>query len=128
MTSLRGSGSINSPAVEYGPDETEAGGAVDLSVLVVNWNTRDLLRDCLESVSARVRDARIELVVVDNGSRDGSVELLRQEYPWVVRIENEDNRGFAAGVNQAISASHGRYVLLLNSDARLVDDAIVTIV
>ena len=96
---------------------------MDLSVIIVNWNTEALLRDCLRSVYATVTDLDLEVIVVDNASSDGSVAMLKVEFPQVRRIENYDNRGFAAANNQAFRAMSGRYALLLNSDAVLTDGA-----
>jgi GT2 family glycosyltransferase len=91
----------------------------DLSILVVNWNTRELLNDCLISIKNSVARIQYETIVVDNGSVDGSVELVRQEFPWVHLIENAENLGFGAANNQAMLQSRGRHVLLLNSDATI---------
>ncbi|MBU2054607.1 MAG: glycosyltransferase, partial [Proteobacteria bacterium] len=92
---------------------------MDLSIVIVNWNTRDFLRDCLESVEATVRDLSHEIIVVDNASADGSVAMLRERFPRVKVIENAENRGFGAANNQAMRIMTGSYALLLNSDTRL---------
>ncbi len=97
---------------------------VDVSVVVVNWNTRELLAECLNSVVAAGREAALEVWVVDNGSSDGSVEMVRARYPAVHLIANAENVGFARGNNQAIPRCAGRYVLLLNSDACLLPQAL----
>jgi len=97
---------------------------VDVSVIIVNYNTRALLHECLASVVAETKDVQYEIIVVDNASTDGSRELLEREFPHVRRIFNEDNKGFAAANNQAIKIAQGRYVLLLNSDTRVLDGAI----
>jgi len=88
---------------------------IDLSVIIVNWNTCSLLRDCLRFLYTDQR-AAFEVIVVDNHSTDGSVEMARHDFPEVRLIVNSDNRGYASANNQAIEASRGRYVLLLNSD------------
>jgi GT2 family glycosyltransferase len=96
----------------------------DVFISILNWNGRELLRDCLDSLFAVTEYDAFEVVVVDNGSDDGSVEMLREEYPSVHRIENDENRGFAKGHNQAIEFSLDRgadQVLLLNNDVELVD-------
>lgn len=98
---------------------------VDLSVIVVNWNTRELLRACLTSVKRHTAGLEYELIVVDNGSSDGSPEMVRAEFPEAVRIENPDNRGFAAANNQGIRAAKGRAVLLLNSDTELTENSLL---
>jgi hypothetical protein len=97
---------------------------MSISIIIVNWNTRDLLQSCLESVYKTIRNISYEIIVVDNASRDGSVAMLQEKYPQVRLIQNEENRGFGAANNQAISIMTGRYALLLNSDAVLTDNAI----
>lgn len=97
---------------------------VDVSIIIVNWNTRDLLRDCLESIYAQTQSISFETIVIDNASSDGSTEMIRQKFPQVIRIENQENRGFAAANNQGMQISKGRYVLLLNPDTIVLDGAI----
>ena len=97
---------------------------MDLSIIVVNWNTRDLLRDCLESVEETVRDLSYEVIVVDNASTDGSAAMLRERFPSVRLIENDENRGFGAANNQALRIMKGRYALLLNSDTLLTESSV----
>jgi N-acetylglucosaminyl-diphospho-decaprenol L-rhamnosyltransferase len=94
---------------------------IDVSIVLVSWNTRDLLLACLDSIPDAVGAQRADVWVVDNGSADGSVTAVRAWRPAsaelpVYIIENQHNAGFAAANNQAIVASTGRYVLLLNSD------------
>jgi GT2 family glycosyltransferase len=96
---------------------------LDISIVIVNWNTCDLLRQCLQSVCRTVREIAFEVIVVDNGSTDGSVSMLEAEFPGVRTIANRENRGFAAANNQALRIMSGRYALLLNSDAVLTEDA-----
>ncbi len=90
----------------------------DVSVIIVNYNTWHLLRDCLASVcaDAQASGLQVEVIVVDNGSTDGSPELVAQHFPQVRLIRNARNVGYAAGTNQGIRVSTGRNVLLLNSD------------
>jgi len=101
---------------------------VDLSIVIVNWNTRDLLRDCLISVYDTVERQTYEVLVVDNNSTDGSAEMVVAEFPRVRLIRNQDNAGFARANNQAIQVSCGRHVLLLNSDAMLLPGTADTMV
>ncbi|MGC8861394.1 MAG: glycosyltransferase family 2 protein [Armatimonadota bacterium] len=89
---------------------------MDLSVSIVNWNTRDLLDQCLESVYASTGGLDAEVIVVDNASTDGSPDMVRAKYPDTTLIANSENRGFAAANNQALHLSRGRYFLLLNPD------------
>jgi GT2 family glycosyltransferase len=96
-----------------------------VSVIIVNWNTRDLLRDCIASIG-RQTSAAHEIIVVDNCSRDGSAEMVRAEFPEVVLIANTDNRGFAAANNQGLKVAQGSHVLLLNPDTIILDHAIDT--
>ena len=98
---------------------------VELSVIVVNWNTRELLRACLASVQKHTAGLDYELIVVDNGSSDGSPAMVREEFPEVTLIENPDNRGFAAANNQGIRVAKGRAVLLLNSDTELTENSLL---
>jgi GT2 family glycosyltransferase len=87
----------------------------DVTVSIVSFNTRDLLRACLESV-ARTVGVSCEVVVADNGSSDGSPEMVAREFPDVQLLPLADNRGFAAANNVAIAGARGRHVLLLNPD------------
>jgi GT2 family glycosyltransferase len=97
---------------------------VNLSIVIVNWNTRDLLATCLESVFASAGRGELEVFVVDNASTDGSVPMIRERFPQVNLIENQANLGFAHANNQAIQHCQGRYVLLLNSDTQVVGNAL----
>jgi len=96
---------------------------VDVSVIIVNWNTCDLLRECLRSVYDSMGELVFEVLVVDNASTDGSVEMVRSSFPQVRLLANAKNVGFARGNNQALALSRGHYALLLNSDALLLDGA-----
>ncbi len=88
----------------------------DVSVIVVNWNTRGLLERCLRSVEAQRPSVELQVIVVDNGSTDGSAELVSTHFGGVELIANASNRGYAAANNQGIERARGRYLLLLNSD------------
>ena len=103
---------------------TERQGAPDVSIIVVNWNTCDLLTECLDAIVQTGGDLSIEIIVVDNGSTDGSQDMVRQRFPEVNLITNTENLGFAKANNQAIRRSRGRYVLLLNSDAFVRENTI----
>lgn len=98
---------------------------MDISVIIVNWNTKELLRNCLHSVERAGQGIAYEIIVVDNASHDGSASMIKSEFPAVYLIENQINLGFAKANNQAISIMKGRYALLLNTDAMLTEGAIV---
>lgn len=97
---------------------------LDVSVVIVNYNVRDLLRDCLRSLEPNLRELRGEVWVVDNASRDGSADMVAAEFPRVRLIRNAKNRGYAAANNQAIRQARGRYVLVLNPDTVLPPNAV----
>lgn len=96
---------------------------MDLSIIIVNWNTKDLLKDCLRSIYKTI-NLKYEIFVVDNNSRDESVIMIKNEFPLVRLIENKNNLGFAVANNQAIKLSIGRYIILLNSDTVVLPHAI----
>ncbi len=97
---------------------------MDITIVIINWNTRDLLRDCLGSIYKTVRNITFEIIVVDNASRDDSVAMLGEEFPDVRIIVNSENWGFAAANNQAFAVMKGRYALLLNTDTVLTEKAV----
>jgi GT2 family glycosyltransferase len=92
------------------------GTEIDVSVCIVNWNGREMLRDCLISLCRRPQGARLEVVVVDNGSADGAADMVADGFPDVTLIRNADNRGFARANNQAAARARGRYLFFLNND------------
>lgn len=105
---------------------------VELSLLIVSWNVAPLLRECLLSLCAlpcvsmgvdgspRLAEGRIQVVVVDNASTDGTVEMLRRDFPWVEVISSPTNLGFTAGNNLGLARCRGRFILLLNPDTRFL--------
>jgi N-acetylglucosaminyl-diphospho-decaprenol L-rhamnosyltransferase len=97
---------------------------MDLSIVIVSWNVKELLAACLASVCRSLQGTEYEVLVVDNASFDGSQEMVRERFPHVRLMSNADNRGFAAANNQALAETHGRYVVLLNPDTELRDDAL----
>jgi len=101
---------------------------MDLSIVIVNWNTKDITCQCLKSVYQQTAGLNYEVIVVDNASSDGSVEQIRQDYPSVKLVTNDENRGFATANNQGMKIAKGRYVLLLNSDTVVLDNALDKIV
>ena len=99
-----------------------------LSVIIVNYNVKFYLEQCLESVRRASKGLQVETFVVDNLSTDGSVAYLRERFPEVTFIENRENVGFARANNQAIRQSKGRYVLLLNPDTFVGEDTLARMV
>jgi len=97
---------------------------MDVSVIIVNWNTKDILRDCLKSVCRQTTNIDYEIIVVDNASTDGSSELVKKRFPQVILLENCENIGFAAANNRGLSIAKGRYVLMLNSDTIMLENTI----
>ena len=97
---------------------------MDVSIIIVSWNTKQLLEQCLYSIYKNSEGLSCQIIVVDNGSTDGSAEMVKDKFPQVNLIRNMENRGFAAANNQGIKISKGRYVLLLNSDTIILDNAI----
>ncbi|SLN76053.1 glycosyltransferase family 2 protein [Ruegeria meonggei] len=94
-----------------------------ISIVIVSWNTRDILQDCLESIANQTTLPH-EVIVVDNASTDGSQDMIRQSFPDVTLIANTDNRGFAAANNQGLEIAKGDKLLLLNPDTIVLDHAI----
>ena len=97
---------------------------VDLSIIVLSYNTTDLLKDCLSSLEKVKDEVNFEIVVVDNDSTDGSPEMLKNDYSEVILIQKNKNVGFAAGNNSARNAINGDYVLFLNSDTIVKKDTL----
>ena len=95
----------------------------DVSIVVVNWNAKDLLKNCMRSIIQET-EKPYEIIIVDNASGDGTVQMVEVEFPDVALIANDKNLGFAAANNQGIRASSGRYLLLLNPDTIVLDGAI----
>lgn len=120
---------------------------MDLSIIIVNYNTKKLLEQCLSSIykftssdfriesrsfvpqsgtqddSAGGKDINFEVIVIDNGSKDGSLEMVKKKYPQVKLIPNKDNLGFSRANNQGIKVAKGKYILLLNSDTYLIENS-----
>jgi Predicted glycosyltransferases len=97
---------------------------ITLSVVIVNYNVKYFLEQCLYSLRAALQGMEAEVFVVDNNSTDGSVAYLKPNFPEVTFIENSDNPGFAKANNQAIRLAKGKYILLLNPDTVIGEDSI----
>jgi hypothetical protein len=110
------------------PDATESVRMKLLSVIIVNYNTRDLLRRCLAALSGREHPFPLETIVVDNASGDGSAAMVRSEFPDVRVVEGDQNGGFSWANNRGAEIATGDYILLLNSDTEVLDDALTKLV
>lgn len=102
--------------------------ATVLSIIIVNWNTKELLGACLRSIYEHTHEVTFEVIVVDNGSEDGSQEMLKKEFPQANLIETGENLGFSKGNNVGLKAARGKYLLLLNSDTKIDTDAFAQMV
>lgn len=101
---------------------------VDLTVIIVSWNTRELLRRCLQTLLAEISGIAAEAFVIDNDSADGSAEMVAAEFPAIKLIANKTNRGFAAANNQVLKDATSKFVLLLNPDTEVKPGAIKTLI
>jgi len=101
---------------------------LDLSIITVSWNVRELLRDCIKSVDSGRADLILEMIVVDSASSDGSPDMIRQEFPWVKLVSSQENLGFPRGNNIGIRQAKGRNILLLNPDTMIIGDALAVMV
>ena len=95
---------------------------MQLSIIIVNYNVKYFLAHCLLSVLYASKNSQVEVFVVDNMSQDGSVEMVKEKFPWVKLIANEENVGFAKANNQAVELSTGKYILYLNPDTIVPED------
>ena len=102
--------------------------SLDLSIIIVSFNTRKILLDCLRSVYAQTSGVSFEVFVIDNASKDGSVQAVAEHFPEVFIIQNSTNRGFSSAHNQGIMKSRGRHIALLNSDTVLVENCFLKII
>ena len=96
---------------------------MDVSIIIVNYNTKELLKLCLESIYKHTNDITFEVIVSDNGSTDGSIEMLYNYFPAVQVIKNGQNIGFGAANNRALDIATGKYIFYLNSDTELLNNA-----
>lgn len=95
----------------------------ELSIVILNYNTKDLLADCLNSIKKYESEVLLEVIVSDNASTDGSIEMVKAEFPWVIQTVGE-NTGFAKGNNRAKSLCRGNLILFLNPDTKLIRGAL----
>jgi GT2 family glycosyltransferase len=101
---------------------------MDISVIIVSWNVRDLLKKCLESIFRHTQDVAFEVIMVDNASTDGTLEMLKHYFPNVKLIANQKNLGFAKANNIGIREAQGEYILLLNPDTEFIENSLEKVV
>ncbi len=101
---------------------------IDLSVIIVSWNVRELLAACLTSVESGRGGLQLQTIVVDSGSSDGTPEMVREQFPQFTLIARTDNVGFPKGNNLGMAAAKGRHILLLNPDTIVIGNALPTLV
>ncbi|MFA6254554.1 MAG: glycosyltransferase family 2 protein [Patescibacteria group bacterium] len=96
----------------------------DLSIIIVSWNVKKLLKECLLSIFKHQGKLEFEIIVADNASNDGTVEMIKKEFTQVKLIPNSNNLGFATANNQGILKSQGQFILALNPDTKIIKDAL----
>lgn len=99
-----------------------------LSVVVVNWNTRDLLRACLRSIFSTVKEVTFECIVIDNASSDGSADMVEKEFPRAILIRSKENLGFTKGYNLGLRQAKGDFLMIVNSDLELLPGSAVRMI
>ena len=95
-----------------------------LSIIIVNYNTAKIIINCIDSIYRNTKNINYEIIVVDNASKDDSVNFIKKKYPEIILIENRINNGYANAINQAIRKSNAEYVFILNPDTILINDSI----
>lgn len=97
---------------------------MDLSIVIVTWNSEEYIRNCLDSILVSARNSNLEIIVVDNNSSDETAKIVEQLYPQVTLIQNKKNLGYAKANNQGIGKVKGEYILLLNPDTQVLEDSL----
>ncbi len=84
---------------------------IDISIVIISWKMKELLQSCLRSIYKYTSEVKLEIIVIDNNSQDGTSEMIETEFPEIILIKNKENRGVAPARNQGISIAKGKYVL-----------------
>lgn len=98
-----------------------------ISVIVISFNGIEFIKDCLNTLKKSLKNVESEIIIIDNASSDGTIQFIENEYPEINLIKNQNNYGFARAVNQGFEIASGQYLLILNQDTRIVDDAIASL-
>ena len=101
---------------------------MDVSIVIVSYNTKELLAECLKSVKKAIENLTAEVFVVDNNSSDGTVDFIKKNFPWVKLTVNKQNVGFSKANNLSLKIAKGKYILVLNPDTELMPDSIIKII
>ena len=97
---------------------------MDLTVIIVNWNTGQLLSECVQSLKSEIKDINSQIIIIDNKSSDESVRQAKQSFPELIYIDNSVNGGFAKANNQGLQIAKGQFILFLNPDTRVQPNSI----
>ena len=97
---------------------------MDVSIIIVNYNTKNLTINCLSSIYEQTKDISFEIIVSDNGSTDGSIEMIKSNFTKVIVVENKENLGFGKANNRGLKVATGKYIFYLNSDTVLLNNAV----
>ena len=97
---------------------------MQVSIIIVSFNTCELLRNCLKSIYDKTKNLDLEIIVSDNGSKDGSIEMIKSEFPKVIVLENNANLGFGTANNRGLKVAKGEFIFYLNSDTLLQNNAV----
>jgi GT2 family glycosyltransferase len=98
--------------------------AIDISVIIINYNTFELTCNCISSIHKKSHGVSYEIIIVDNASTEVDADRFKEQFPDIILVKNDHNQGFAKGNNEGLKKARGKYVLLLNSDAQLKNDAL----
>ena len=98
--------------------------SMQVSIIIVNYNTKELLNNCLKSIYKYTKDIDFEIIVSDNGSTDNSISMLKTEFPQVIIVDNGKNLGFGAANNKGLEIAKGKYIFYLNSDTLIFNNAV----
>mgnify|MGYP001233741832 FL=1 len=98
--------------------------STDVSIVIISWKMKNLLKRCLETIYLFTKDLNFEIIVIDNNSQDGTSEMVEENFPQIKLIKNPENRGVAPARNQGIKETKGKYILILDADMELIDNSI----